>query len=139
MLGIKFRFDRKMRPREESQPNLLLLKICGERSKKYESLILIAAQCLLYPQTKETMNTMFILRETINGENPPTSSEIESTPKVKPQNSKMISNSSSLFLSSPNNFFSLSYVLQLSVSECVINYREDHSLFILIPNLTITH
>ena len=28
------------------------------------------------------MNTLFFLRETINGENPATSSEIESTPKV---------------------------------------------------------
>ena len=42
-------------------------------------------------QTQETMNTMFFIGETINGENPATSSEIESTPKVKPQNSKMIS------------------------------------------------
>ena len=42
-------------------------------------------------QTQETMNTVFILRETINGENPATSSNIETTPKVKPQNSKVIS------------------------------------------------
>ena len=42
-------------------------------------------------QTQETMNTMFILKETINGESPTTSLEIESTPKVKPQNSNMIS------------------------------------------------
>ena len=34
---------------------------------------------------------MFILRETINGENPATSLEIESTPKVKLENIKMIS------------------------------------------------
>ena len=39
----------------------------------------------------KTMTTMFFLGETINGENPTTSSEIESAPKVKPQNSKMIS------------------------------------------------
>ena len=32
-------------------------------------------------QTQETMNIVFILGETINGENPVTSSEIESTPK----------------------------------------------------------
>ena len=38
-------------------------------------------------KTQETMNIVFFLRETINGENPATSSEIESTPKVKPQNS----------------------------------------------------
>ena len=35
------------------------------------------------------MNIVFFLKETINGENPTTSSEIESTPKVKPQNSTM--------------------------------------------------
>ena len=32
----------------------------------------------------ETMNTVFFLGETINGENHTTSSEIESIPKVKP-------------------------------------------------------
>ena len=37
---------------------------------------------------------MFFLRETINGENPTTSSEIESAPKVKPENIKMISTAS---------------------------------------------
>ena len=57
---------------------------------------------------------------------------------AKPQNSKMIPDSSSLFLSSPSNFLFLNYALQLSVSECVIN-REAHSLFILIPYLTMTH
>ena len=31
------------------------------------------------------MNTVFILEETINGENPKTASEIESTPKVEPK------------------------------------------------------
>ena len=31
------------------------------------------------------MNIVFILGETINGENPATSSEIESTPKVEPK------------------------------------------------------
>ena len=36
------------------------------------------------------MNTMFLLEETINGENP-ASLDIESAPKVKPQNNKMIS------------------------------------------------
>ena len=76
--------------------------------------------------------------ETINGEKPTTSSEIESTPKVKPQNSKMISRQQQrLFLPSPIVFFFLSYALQLSVSECVIN-REAHSLFILVPDLRIT-
>ena len=42
-------------------------------------------------QTQETMNIVFFLGEPINGVNPATSSEIESKPKVKPQNSKMIS------------------------------------------------
>ena len=37
------------------------------------------------------MNAMFFLGETINGENHATSSKIESAPKVKPKNSKMIS------------------------------------------------
>ena len=40
------------------------------------------------------MNTVFILGETINGENPTNSSEIESAPKVKPKNIKMISTAS---------------------------------------------
>ena len=34
MLGIKFRFDRKMRPSMESKPSILLLMDCGERTKK---------------------------------------------------------------------------------------------------------
>ena len=34
MLEIEFRFDRKMRPSMESQPSLLLLIDCGERTKK---------------------------------------------------------------------------------------------------------
>ena len=33
MLGIEFRFDRKMRPSMESKPSLLLLINCGERTK----------------------------------------------------------------------------------------------------------
>ena len=41
---------------------------------------------------------------------------------------------SNLFLPFPSVFIFLSYALQLSVSECVIN-REASSLFILIPNL----
>ena len=42
-------------------------------------------------QTQEAMNIVFFFRETINGENPMTSSEIESTPNRKSQNSNMIS------------------------------------------------
>ena len=40
------------------------------------------------------MNTVFILGETIIGENPATSLEIESAPKVKLENIKMISTAS---------------------------------------------
>ena len=78
------------------------------------------------------MNKVFILGETINGENPATSSEIESTPKVEPKtvNDLLIAVTSSL--PSPSVFCFLNYALQLSVSECVIN-RETHPLFILIP------
>ena len=42
-------------------------------------------------KTQETMNIVYFLRETINGENSATSSEIESAPNRKAQNSKMIS------------------------------------------------
>ena len=34
MLGIEFRFERKMRPSMESQPSILLLMDCGEIPKK---------------------------------------------------------------------------------------------------------
>ena len=40
------------------------------------------------------MNTVFVLREIIKGENPANSSKIESAPKVKPENIKMISTAS---------------------------------------------
>ena len=40
--------------------------------------------------TRDNEHSVF-LKETINGENPTTSSEIESTLEVKPKNSKMIS------------------------------------------------
>ena len=43
MLGIEFRFDRKMRPSMESQPSLLLLIDYGERKKISEALDSIAA------------------------------------------------------------------------------------------------
>ena len=59
--------------------------------------------------------------------------------KSKTQNSKMIYRQQwSLSLLSQSYSFSLSYALQLSVSECVIN-REAHSLFILVSDLTLTH
>ena len=34
MLGIEFRFDRKMRPSMESQPSLLLMIDCGRENQK---------------------------------------------------------------------------------------------------------
>ena len=54
---------------------------------------------------------------------------------IKSKDNKMISNNCSL--SYPSSF-SLTYALQLSVSDCVIN-REAHSLFILVSDLTITY
>ena len=54
---------------------------------------------------------------------------------VKHKYIKMISNSCSLSYAS---FFSLTHVLQLSVSDCMIN-REDKSLFILVSDLKINY
>ena len=82
------------------------------------------------------MNTMFFLGEATYGEIPTNSSEIESAPNSKaPKIVRRSPDSSNLFLPSPSVFFSLSYALQLSVSECVLN-REASSLFILILDLT---
>ena len=47
MLIIEFCIDRKMHPSMESHPSIFLLKIYGGRSKKYESLVPVVAQCLL--------------------------------------------------------------------------------------------
>ena len=64
------------------------------------------------------MNTVFILRETINGENPATSLEIESAPKQwNPQNSKWSPDNSNLLLVYPSVFSFLNYALHLSVDE----------------------
>ena len=63
------------------------------------------------------MNTVFILRETINGENPATSSEIESAPKVEPKTISDLPTVVTFFLSSPSVFSFLNYVLHLSVYE----------------------
>ena len=63
------------------------------------------------------MNTVFILGETINGENPATSSEIESAPKVEPKTVSDLSTAVTFFLSSPNVFSFLNYALHLSVYE----------------------
>ena len=61
------------------------------------------------------MNTVFILRETINGENPATSSQIESAPKVQPKIVSDLPIAVTFFLSSPSVFSFLNYVLHLSV------------------------
>ena len=61
------------------------------------------------------MNTVFILEETINGENLTTSSEIESTTKVEPKIVRDLSTAVTFFLSSPSVFSFLNYVLHLSV------------------------
>ena len=63
------------------------------------------------------MNTVFILRETINGENPTTSSEIESSPKVETKTVSDLPIVVTLFLSSPSVFSFLKYALHLSVYE----------------------
>ena len=81
------------------------------------------------------MNTMFFLGETINGENPETSLEIESAPKWNRKTVRWFPDSYKLFLPCPGVFLFLNYALQLSVDECVLN-REVTSLFILIPDLT---
>ena len=88
-------------------------------------------------QTQETMNTVFFLGETINGENHATSLEIESAPKVKPKIVRWYPDSSNLFLPFPSVFLFLSYALQLSVDECVSN-RESNYLFILILDMAKT-
>ena len=61
------------------------------------------------------MNTVFILGETINGENPATSSKIESAPKVEPKTVSDLLIVVTFFLSSPSVFSFLNYALHLSV------------------------
>ena len=63
------------------------------------------------------MNTLFILEETINGENPATSSEKESAPKVEPKTVRDLLTAVTFFLSSPSVFSFLNYALHLSVYE----------------------
>ena len=80
------------------------------------------------------MNTVFILGETINGENPTTSSEIESAPKVKLKNINMIY-TASISLSHTLRELLLSHSCNpMSECVCVIN-RESHSLFIFFRSL----
>ena len=63
------------------------------------------------------MNTMFSLRETINGENLANSSEIESAPKVEPKTINDLPIAVTFFLSSPSVLSFLNYALHLSVYE----------------------
>ena len=63
------------------------------------------------------MNIVFILEETINGENPATSSEKESAPKVEPKIVRDLPTVVTFFLSSPSVFSLLNYVLHLTVYE----------------------
>ena len=63
------------------------------------------------------MNTVFILGENLNGENPATSSEKESTPKVEPKIVRDLSTAVTFFLFSPSVFSFLNYALHLSVYE----------------------
>ena len=63
------------------------------------------------------MNTVFILGETINGENPTTSSEIKSAPKVEPKTVSDLPTVVTFFLSSPSVLSFLNYALHLSVYE----------------------
>ena len=63
------------------------------------------------------MNIVFILGETINGENHATSSEIESTPKGEPKTVSELPIVVTFFLSSPTVFSFLKYALKLIVYE----------------------
>ena len=63
------------------------------------------------------MNIVFILRETINGENLATSSEIESVPKVEPKIVSDLPTTITFFLSSPSVFSFFNYALHLNVYE----------------------
>ena len=66
------------------------------------------------------MNIVFILGETINGENHATSSEIESTPKGEPKIVSDVPTAVTFFLSSPSVFSFLNYALHLSVCEMCV-------------------
>ena len=74
------------------------------------------------------MNIVFVLGETINGEKPAASSEIESTPKVEP---KTVSDlpTTVTFLSSPSVFSFLNYALHLSVYELCVKLRLQFSIY----------
>ena len=63
------------------------------------------------------MNIVFILKESINGENPVASSKIELAPKVEPKTVSDVSTAVTFFISSPSVFSFLNYALHLSVYE----------------------
>ena len=63
------------------------------------------------------MNIVFILGETINGENPATSLEIESAPKLEPKIVSDLLTVVTFFLSIPSVFSFFNYALHLSVYE----------------------
>ena len=61
------------------------------------------------------MKIVFILGETINCENPATSLEKESTPKLEPKTVSDLLTAVTFLFSSPSVFSFLNYALQLSV------------------------
>ena len=61
MLGIEFRFDRKMHPSMESQPSLLLLINCGERTKKVRSPRLCSCTMSSFQGGSDTMLNFHML------------------------------------------------------------------------------
>ena len=81
------------------------------------------------------MNTVFILGETINGENPATSSEKESAPKVEPKIVSYLLTAVTFFFSSPSVFSFLKYALHLSVYVMCAKSRFQLSIY-TNPNMT---
>ena len=86
-------------------------------------------------KTQETRDTQIFPRGNHKGENPATSSEIESTPKYKIPKHKddLPTVAVSLSLSHWERFFSLTHAPQW-VNVCILN-RETHSLFIIFRSL----
>ena len=65
MPGMKFCFDRKMRPSMESQPIILLMMDCEEIPKKYEAPASAAAQMYSSQVCSNTMLYFYHLRNMI--------------------------------------------------------------------------
>ena len=88
-------------------------------------------------KTQEIRDTKNFPQGNHKGENPTTSSKIESAPKVKPENIKMISRQQQS-LSCPGNFSSHSCapMSECVRDVCVIN-REAHSLFMFFRSLNV--